>query len=187
MLEKKRVSFGNILEYFDDATKEKIEENEPIIKSPTETIRECVCSVRWLISYVENVTKGRPFTMMERMNTIHIMRPIAERLVYHPDIVHLVTNVRGNLSDLYSPVDQLVADFANMLIELFKEPKQVTFIHEGYIEKITEHKTNLHIMVNIPLCNIKRYNFEQCLSVHTNKHDGLPATKQIKHVCGICD
>ena len=184
MLEKKRVSFGNMLEYFEGA----IEKPEPTIKSPTETIRECVNSIRCLISYVESITNdGRSFTMIERMNMIHVMRPMTGRLVDHPDIIHLVTNVHGNLSDLYSPVDQLISDFVNTLIELFGELKGVTFIREGYVEKIIEHKTNLHLMVNIPLCDIKKYNFEQCLSVHTKINDGLPSTKQIKHLYGVCD
>ena len=183
MTEHKRVSFGTILEYSDDLHLESSDDEPDLIyKWPTETIRECVYGIRCLISYVEqNSIKGRPLSLSERIDIMSTMKPIVHKLAEHPDIVNLVTNVRGNLTDLYLPINQLLADFVNTLIEFFKETKTIIYINEGYIENVVDHSTNLHLMIDTPLHVIREYNFEQCLSIHT-KPDGLTATHQVKHI-----
>ena len=182
MIEYKRVSFGNVIEYSELNFESSDSDSETITKWPTSTIRDSVYSIRCLISYIEqNTTHDRSLSMIERLDTMAMMNPIVKKLAEQPDIVNLVTNVHGNLSDLYLPVSQLLADFVNMLVEQFKETKTVIYIKEGYVENIIEHKTNLHVMVDTPLCVLREYNFEQCLSINT-KPDGLSAIHQVKHM-----
>lgn len=181
MLKQKRVSFGKVLEYSELHPESSDSDSETITKWPTVTIRDAVYSIRCLVSYIEQSTIGRSLSLTERLDTMSMMKPIVQKLTEQPDIVNLVTNVHGNLSDLYLPVNQLLADFVNMLVEQFRVNKTVIYIREGYVENIIEHKTNLHVMVDIPLCVLREYNFEQCVSVHT-KPDGLSAIHQIKHM-----
>ena len=174
---KKQVSFGE-----DTISVFELPDDTGIIeKSVTETLREVVSNLRYLISFMEDKS---PLTMVDRKNIRDSMKYFIQKITFHSDIECLITNVGTIiLHDMYSQIDRFVVDVVKILVDSFKEFKEVVVIKDySYVEKQNPRKTNLHVMIDVPLNVLSGYNMEQCLAVNTSKTADTSSNKRFKHL-----
>ena len=173
-IEKKKVSFGA-----DTVFVFELPDTGTIEKSVTETLREVVSNLRYLISYME---EKRPLTMIDRKNIMDSMKFFIHRLVSHSDIECLITNA-STICNMYSPSDKFVADSVNILVASFSKYKEVIIVKDyDYVEKQNPRKTNLHMMIDVPLNVLSGFNMEQCLAINTSKTADDSSNKRFKHL-----
>lgn len=177
-METKSVSFGDltIKEY-------QVPDNCKNFKSATETVRDVVFDIRPIAARVLQNATHYPMTLTERIAVRSILTPIIDKLIAHPDISCLVTNVKERIGDTYSPCNQFIVDFVNICMEMFQEFKVLKCVDNEYTEPFSDD-TKLHLMVNLPLNVLNGMKLEQCIYISPEVEH---VTKKIKHVVGIQD
>lgn len=188
---EKRVSFGKnhtiVIPNRDD-------EGLIYVKSPTESIRCVVDHMRSILTVVlrdmyvgtsvKNTTTSFHRLSLPQRSLISMdhLEPLVTSLVNHPRITHLVTNVKRDsdgknvIKDLKDPINQILTDFINIMIENFEENSSIIFVQEDYREHCEDincrYDNKLHMMVNGS--SDTKY-FEQCISIRViDRIDNIP-------------
>lgn len=131
------VSFGDdmvsILPYEDDMSYKRYE-------GPTETI---LCVVKGIQRVIINCVENFPDKSLSQEQRDELVskyiRPLVRDIVKHSEIKSIITNLKDeNLDDRFICTHQVLFDFANTLLDEFKDRKQVVFVRDGYIGNISQ-------------------------------------------------
>ena len=120
------------------------------VKGPSETIYDCVRSMRNLVDHMIKHFMKFPLSQKNRLEVIEeYLEPVVNKLVDHEEIQTLVIIVKhpeietdGSIS-----VHQVLYDFIKTIICNFRDKKSVSFMEDGYIESRPQINGELHMSI----------------------------------------
>ena len=120
------------------------------VKGPSETIFDCVRSMRNLVDHLMKHFTEFPLSKKNRLEVIQTyLEPVVKTLVDHEEIQTLVILVNAPEIETEGGVSvhQVLYDFIKTLICTFRDKKSVSFMNDGYIEANPHLIGKLHLAI----------------------------------------
>lgn len=172
-MSEKMVTFGDNSSFFIPGRDEYYITTRYV--GPSESIRYAVSRMGSVLRTKE-LGKVHPTNFDKTRESIFQshLKSITDSLIYHEDIVYLVTNIASLGSTFGNTLsEKLALDFIVALIDGFRAKKCVKLVSDGYIPPKEGPIGGFHLVIN-ESCNVLMAWVENCISIDFRNAGGIP-------------